>query len=145
MSIPIETDAKILVSLCFTGENCRYDGRSNYQEEIAKFVEGGQTVAICPEREGGLETPRDPAERKGDRVITAEGEDVTEQFEKGAQETLKFAQTNGCTVAILAKNSPSCGKICYDGSFTRTLTDRPGVTAELLLANNIEVFSQDDL
>ena len=47
---------------------------------------------------------------------------------------------------ILKSRSPSCGKDKnYDGTFTNTLIDRDGVTAELLRKNGIEIISSDDL
>ena len=41
---------------------------------------------FCPEIMGGLPTPRVGSERLGDKVITKDGRDVTEQYKKGAEE-----------------------------------------------------------
>ena len=47
-----------------------------------------------------------------------------------------------CDAALLKAKSPSCGagKI-YDGTFTRTLIDADGATAELLKKNGVAVFT----
>ena len=42
--------------------------------------------------------------------------------------------------AILRKKSPSCGyEEIYDGTFTNTLTKGNGITANLLIENDIEI------
>ncbi|MFR4440281.1 MAG: DUF523 domain-containing protein, partial [Hungatella sp.] len=100
----------------------------------------------CPEQLGGMATPRLPAERQGDRVINKAGEDVTEHYQKGAEETLKLAKLYQCSCAILKERSPSCG--CgqiYDGTFSRTLTDGDGVTARLLKEHGIVVMGESEL
>lgn len=100
-------------------------------------------IPVCPEQMGGLSTPRPPAERRGDRVVTAAGTDVTEAYGRGADQALKLARQFGCRIALLKEKSPSCG--CgriYDGTFSRTLTGGNGVTAGLLLEHGIEVFGE---
>ena len=53
---------KILVSACLLGENCKYNGKNNYSERVAKYLEGHEVIPVCPEVLGGLPTPRDPSE-----------------------------------------------------------------------------------
>ena len=132
---------KILVSSCLLGLNCKYNGGNNYSEEIDEFLKDYDVIPICPEIMGGLPTPRVPSERVGDKVITKDGRDVTEQYKKGAEETLFLAQKYHVKKALLKLKSPSCGtgKI-YDGTFSRTLIDGDGVTAELLKNNGIEII-----
>ncbi|XWX60719.1 DUF523 domain-containing protein [Desulfitobacterium sp. AusDCA] len=50
------------------------------------------------------------------------------------------------TAAILKSKSPSCGygKV-YDGTFTRTIRGGNGITAGLLAANGIRVYSEEEL
>jgi uncharacterized protein YbbK (DUF523 family) len=49
-------------------------------------------------------------------------------------------------LAVLKEKSPSCGvHQVYDGTFSSTLTPGAGVTAALLAANNIRVFSELEL
>ena len=73
---------KILVSSCLLGLNCRYDGDNNYYKEIDEFLKDYDVIPICPEIMGGLPTPRVASERSGDKVITKDGRDVTEQYKK---------------------------------------------------------------
>ena len=136
---------KILVSACLAGVNCKYTGGNNANEKIIKLIEEGNAILVCPEQLGGLTTPRESAERCNDKVITESGEDVTQGFAKGAEEVLALAKTFTIKKAILKSKSPSCGcgKI-YDGTFTHTLIDGDGITAELLKRNGIEVISSDE-
>lgn len=132
---------KILVSACLLGVNCRYDGTGEMRESVKELMKDHQLIPVCPEILGGLKTPRCPAERQGDRVVTRDGEDVTEGYRRGAEETLKLAELFECSAAILKERSPSCGcgKI-YDGTFTKTLKDGDGITAQLLKAHGIPVL-----
>lgn len=139
-----------LVSACLAGINCKYSGKNNENEKIVQMVKRGEAVLVCPEQLGGLKTPRLPSEiviTEGKRkVIAKDGEDVTSEFIKGAEETLKIAKMMNIKKAILKSRSPSCGcgKI-YDGSFSKTLIDGDGITAELLKQNKIEIFNEDSL
>lgn len=137
---------KILVSACLLGVQCRYDGTGALTEGIKKLMEEHTLIPVCPEIMGGLATPRDPAERSGDKVVTKNGADVTENYQKGAMETLKLAKLYQCSCAVLKERSPSCG--CgriYDGSFGRKLVDGNGMTAELLLENGIQVKGESQI
>ena len=133
---------KILVSSCLLGLNCKYNGGNNYSEEVEEYLKDYDVIPICPEIMGGLPTPRVPSEKIGDKVITNDGRDVTEQYKKGAEETLFLAKKYHVKKALLKLKSPSCGsgKI-YDGTFTHFLIDGDGVTAELLKNNGIEIIS----
>ena len=136
----------ILISACLLGENCRYDGKSKPCDAVLALKDKYNLIPICPEVLGGLPTPRVPSEIVGDRVLMRDGRDVTENYRLGAERALEIAKENGCTVAILKSRSPSCGKgAIYDGSFTGTLTDRDGVTAELLIANGIRVLGESEI
>ena len=135
----------ILVSACLAGFRCRYDGAAKQSDRIQKLVSEGKAIPVCPEVLGGLPTPRCPAERRGLRVITREGKDVTAAFQLGAEETLRLARLYGADRAILKARSPSCG--CgrvYDGSFSGKLTGGYGITAELLLKNGVTVEEVDE-
>lgn len=103
-------------------------------------------IPVCPEQLGGLPTPRVPAERQGEKVITCAGTDVTVQYRQGACQVLELAGLYGCEKAILKSKSPSCGKgQIYDGTFSGKLKSGNGVTAELLLANGIMVYTENEL
>jgi uncharacterized protein YbbK (DUF523 family) len=66
------------------GVNCKYNGGNNASEEVDEFLKDYEIIPICPEIMGGLTTPRVAAEQKGEKVITQDGKDVTEQYRKGA-------------------------------------------------------------
>ena len=134
-----------LVSACFTGRKCRWDGGTNTVPEIARLVEEGRAVPVCPEVMGGLPTPRLPSERSGDRVVNRAGEDVTAAFRRGAEEALHICRECGCTRAVLKARSPSCGcRRIYSGRFDGTLTEGNGVLADLLLQEGIPVMTEED-
>ncbi|MBQ0038427.1 MAG: DUF523 domain-containing protein [Clostridiales bacterium] len=133
----------ILVSACLLGVACRYDGKSKPHAAVEKLMAQHHLIPVCGEIFGGLPTPRTPAERRGERVINRDGVDVTAQYCRGAEEVLRLAKQYHCTAAVLKERSPSCGSgEIYDGSFTGTLTDGWGVTAELLRENGIRVVGE---
>ena len=136
----------IIVSACLAGYRCRYDGKIVPDAEIVALIKSGGAIPVCPEMMGGLPCPRVPAERTKDglHVVTREGKDVTEAFMSGAEEALRMAKLYGCEKAILKAKSPSCG--CgqiYDGTFSGTLREGDGVTAELFKENGITVQVKD--
>ncbi len=133
----------LLISGCLMGCGCRYDGKRQGLAHLDKLMARFDLIPVCPEQLGGLPTPRTPAERVGGRVLTADGTDVTAQYQAGAEEALRLARIYGCKKALLKEKSPSCGhgKI-YDGTFSRRLTDGSGVTAELLMEKGIMVFGE---
>ncbi|MBO5357154.1 MAG: DUF523 domain-containing protein [Clostridia bacterium] len=137
---------KIIVSACLLGVPCRYDGKSKPSEEVIALKEKYELIPVCAEVLGGLSTPRIGAEIVGDKVIRQDGVDVTYEYHKGASEVLKIALENGCTKAVLKSKSPSCGKgKIYDGTYTRTLIDGNGILTDLLLKNNIKVYSETEI
>lgn len=137
---------KIIVSACLLGENCKYNGGNNKNANVLALADKFDIIPVCPEVFGGLEIPRPPSEILGDRVVSKQGEDVTFQFNDGAEKTLYIAKEHNCPVALLKERSPSCGcgKI-YDGSFSGTVVDGNGITAQLLLDNDIAVFGESQI
>ena len=136
----------ILCSACLLGLKCRYDGKSKLNKKVRELSKKVILIPVCPEQLGGLPTPREPAEQRGDKVITKSGKDITENFVKGAKEVLKIAKIFGAKEAILKQKSPSCGcgKI-YDGTFSGKVIKGDGVTASLLKRNRIRVITEEDL
>ena len=115
-------------------------------EDVLRLREEYELIPVCPEQLGGLPTPRLPSERVGDNVLMKNGADVTEAFVKGAKTALYLAKTLGATAAVLKARSPSCGKgEIYDGTFSETLTKGDGVTAAMLEANGVPVFTEENL
>ena len=136
----------VLVSACFLGCPCRYDGKSKPCDAVLALMEEHTLIPVCPEQMGGLATPRPPAECKAEGVFTESGADVTVQYRRGAEEALRLAKLYGCTHAILKERSPSCGSSgIYDGSFSRTLIPGDGVTASLLRQNDITVLGESEV
>jgi uncharacterized protein YbbK (DUF523 family) len=152
----IPAEGPVLVSACLAGLPYRFDGSAGHETLVARLVEEGRAVLVCPEVDGGLGTPRPPAEIVGGdgrdvlegraRVLTRNGEDVTQAYVAGAKLALEAARRSGATTAILKARSPSCGRDqIYDGTHSRTLKTGFGVTAALLVANGIDVLSDEDL
>ena len=137
----------ILVSACLLGVCCRWDGGTNGPHpDVEALMKEHNLIPVCPEIMGGLPTPRDPAERQGDKVISCAGKDVTKEYTKGAETALYFAKLNHVDFAVMKAKSPSCGKgLIYDGTFTGNKIPGNGVTVELLNANGIPVFTEDEL
>lgn len=137
---------KILVSACLLGENCKYNGKNNYSECVAAYVEGHEVIPVCPEVLGGLPTPRDPSEIVGGVVTNCRGVSVDRQFHDGAERALQIAEENDIALAILQSRSPSCGvNQIYDGSFTGCLISGQGVFAELLQQHGFRVLDCEEL
>jgi uncharacterized protein YbbK (DUF523 family) len=139
----------VLVSACLLGRECRFDASHNrdsaLERELAK--RGLEAVPFCPEEHGSLGTPRPPAwiEATGaaavldgrERVLTNAGADVTAQFLRGARGALDLCRARGIALAFLKERSPSCG-VCRTHA-AGALVEGPGVTAELLRRNGVEV------
>ena len=140
---------KILVSEClYGGRTVRYDGVDVPLENpvFVKWKEEGRLVPVCPEVFGGLPMPRPDAQRRGDRVVTGNGNDVTEPFRLGAEEALRLAREEDVCFCIMKADSPSCGsKEIYDGTFTDNKVAGQGLAVELLRAAGFTVFDEEDI
>ena len=137
---------KLLVSACLLGMPCRYDGKSKPCDAVIALRDRFELLPVCPEVMGGLPTPRTPSEIQGERVRMRDGTDVTEHYHRGARMALELARSNGCSVAILKEKSPSCGVgRIYDGSFSRTLTEGNGITADVLIDAGIKVYGESEI
>lgn len=135
----------LLISACLLGFECKYSGGSNALdgEKLEALKESFRLIPVCPESAGGLPTPRPPSERRDGKVINKLGQDVTEEYRKGAETALYLARRYGCTKALLKERSPSCGSgEIYDGSFTGTLIPGDGVAAEKLKLAGISVYGE---
>lgn len=138
--------AKIIVSGCLLGCDCRYKGDNCKCEELLDLTKNHTLIPVCPEQLGGLSTPRHPAEIVGDKVISNHGKDVTYEYTKGAEMALYIAKTNNADAVVFKANSPSCGKgIIYDGTFTGNKTEGNGIATKLFLDNGFEVFTENEI
>ena len=139
----------VLVSACLLGRECRYDGRHNRSDELLGSLaeRGEEAVAFCPEEAGGLKTPRPPAWIRGSAaevvdgtgsLVTDAGNDVTEEFLRGAEQARETCRSHGIVRAYLKERSPSCGvrNTHVDGE----LSAGPGVTAEVLRRAGVEAI-----
>ena len=149
---------KILISGCLLGQKVRYHGGDAFCDNpiIKKWQEEGRVVTICPEVSAGLSVPRESSEivggagidvlRKSAKVLSCTGFDKTEDFIKGAKNALDVALKYNIKIAILKRNSPSCGNTTiYDGTFSGKITVGSGVTAAMLTENAIRVFNDGEL
>lgn len=136
----------IIVSACLAGLVTNYQGGAWPTQDVIDLVKEGKAIPVCPEQLGGLTTPRQPAERRGNQVVTIEGLDVTQQFHRGAEIVSRIVELTGAKKAILKANSPSCGvDHTYDGTFTDQLIEGDGVTAEKLRLLGLELITEEDL
>ena len=139
---------RVLVSACLLGQPVRYDGQSKgvLSDWLSALGAEGRTLAFCPEVAGGLPTPRPPAERQGELVMTASGLDVTAEFDRGAELALEICLAQGIRFALLKEGSPSCGSgRIYNGRFEGVSMAGEGKTTALLRRHGIAVFSEDQL
>lgn len=151
--------AKILISACLLGRPVRYDGKGKplHHPAIEGWEAEGLLVGFCPEQAGGLPTPRPPAEIENGmsgadvlagraRVLEVTGGDVTTQFIAGGEQAVAFARAQDCRFALLIDGSPSCGsRFIYDGSFSGRRHASFGVTAALMQASGIAVYSDREI
>ena len=139
---------RLLISRCLLGDPCRYDGKSRPlpAETLRALRERYTLIPVCPEVLGGLPTPRTPSERQGSRVVMKTGADVTAEYRRGAEAALQIAREHDVCAALLKERSPSCGRgEIYDGTFTGTLKEGNGVTAEPLLNAGFTVYGESEI
>ena len=136
----------ILVSACLLGENCKYNGGNNRNERVLRYVQGHEVIPVCPEVLGGLPCPRKPVEWVGERVLTRDGDDCTENFRIGVQRALEVIADQHVDLAILQSRSPTCGvKQIYDGTFSGLRIDGQGALAKALAAQGIPLMDAEDV
>ena len=135
-----------LVSACLCGIPCRYDGRSKPVNRFVKMLRCGKCMPFCPEKLGGLTTPREQAvlsEGGGfsvldgtARVILSDADgDVTDEFIRGAELSVMYALSINPESIYLKEKSPSCGVRCG--------VNMPGVTAAALIRSGFKVEAVD--
>ena len=141
--ISISMEVK-LVSACLLGLPCRYDGVSKENEYVIELSKKEVLIPVCPEQLGGLPTPREPAELRGDKVYTKSKTDLTENYQKGAMCVLAIAELYGIKEAILKQRSPSCGSGQVK-LFSGEIVKCDGITTALLKLRGINVISEEEL
>ncbi len=148
----------LLVSACLVGFNCKYSGGNNSCPILEESFSRGFVIPVCPEQLGGLPTPRPPAKiTEGDgfavlegraKVMTVDGShlDVTENFVRGAYETLNAAKKleKRLVACVLKEKSPSCGVKKIYRFADDSLKEGMGVAAALLKSNGFKILSSED-
>lgn len=146
----------IIVSACLAGLNCIYKLEDKTNSKIVQLVREGKAIPLCPEQLGGLPTPRPASGNQGDssedvldgkcKVLNENGDDVTDNFIRGAHEILRFVEKYKIKEFIGKQKSPSCGcgKV-YVGTHPKKLIEGDGITTTLLKRNGIKVLSEDDI
>jgi len=130
----------VIVSACLAGVECRYDCASKINQKIIELVEQGKAIPVCPEQLGGLPTPRTPAERLNQKVITKLGDDITSNYENGAEEVIKLIKLCEIDEVYLKDKSPMCGvSEIYNGTFSGKTVKGQGVLTEKLIKMNIKI------
>ena len=137
---------KIMVSACLLGENCKYNGGNNRNEELLRMLCGHTVIPVCPETLGELPTPRVPAEIVNGTVMNREGISVDAEFRKGAERALAIAKQEQPDLIILQSRSPSCGvNEIYDGTFSGTRIRGRGIFAEMAVSAGFRTEDIEDI
>ncbi|MFC1602068.1 DUF523 domain-containing protein [Pseudomonadota bacterium] len=104
----------IAVSGCLLGNPVRYDGTDKYNELICKHLSKQfEVIAVCPEADAGLGTPRPPIQLTGDPQqplavgVEDPALDVTAALTSFASAWV--SQADNISGVILKSRSPSCG------------------------------------
>lgn len=135
----------VLISACLVGDKCRYDGKGKYNPLVKEIMEKYDLLPVCPETLGGLKTPRDPSEIKGNEVITSKGKNVTKAYKEGALKAYIPCNYMHVKKAILQENSPSCGvHFIHDGSFNDKLIEGKGITTLKLEEKGIKCYTIEE-
>ncbi len=157
MKNKIPENYRILVSSCLLNKKLRYDAKilGFHHPFLQKLSENGLLIDLCPESDGGLPTPRIPAElirspeniwKTGRGIINKQHEEVTSFFIDGVKKADFFFERFVVEYAVLKEYSPSCGSsYIYDGSFSDTIVPGEGVLAWYLRQNNIKIFSESQI
>ncbi|MDD3393324.1 MAG: DUF523 domain-containing protein [Clostridia bacterium] len=136
----------ILVSACLTGQNCKYNGQNNYNQNVIDFIQGHHVIQICPELLGGLGCPRESVEMVNGAIMTKNGKDFTAQFRNGVNIAMEKMKDKNIDLAILQSRSPTCGvNQIYDGTFQGVLIKGQGLFAKTLKEAGIAVKDCDDI
>jgi len=132
---------RIGVSSCLLGNKVRFDGGHKRDCELltllGPFVEW---IAVCPEVEAGMGTPRPALRlvRDGDEIRMQEvvsGRDHTLQMQRFAARRVRQLATLQLSGYVLKKDSPSCGatgvKLHAEGRMSKRTTS--GLFARALI------------
>ena len=134
---------KVVVCSCLLGNNCKYNGKNNRNEDLLLYLKDKQILPVCPEAMGGLPIPREPVEWHNGRAIYKSGGDVTAEFDKGAALANDFIKKEQPDQVIMQPRSPSCGvNYIYDGTFSKRLIQGQGDFAAKVLAQGYQMAAK---
>jgi len=137
---------KILVSACLLGENCKYNGGNNYNQNVVDYCKEHEVVSVCPEIMAGLGAPRDSAELVEGIVKTKNGRDIDDEFRRGVTLAMEYVRKENIDLAVLQSRSPTCGvNQIYDGSFQGQLIQGKGIFTAALEEDGYRVMDAEDL
>jgi uncharacterized protein YbbK (DUF523 family) len=120
---------RIGVSACLLGKAVRYDGGHKRSAMLIDVLGAAcEFVAVCPEVEIGMGTPREPLQLVPDaggvRMVTAHtGIDYTDRMNAWARERIRGLERAGIDGYVFKSGSPSCG------------LDVPGIFSHALVAS----------
>lgn len=157
-----------LVSACLGGIKCRYNGSGVVSPKLLTFLKDKSVLLVCPEKMGGLSTPRNPAQivipsytqgrnkrnkiNPGNEVwnnrawvIDSQGKNCTTSFKKGALFILNLIRPfKKILTAYLKSKSPSCGcgeVYIRENKNSIRLVKGDGVFTALLKKHHIKTIS----
>ncbi len=117
------------VSSCLLGQPVRYDGGHKRDDFVVDTLgRRARLVAVCPEVELGLGTPRETlrlVRTPGDlRLVMANGRDYTDEMRAFAARRVRQLEREDLDGYIFKRNSPSCGTdgvpVHGDGTIAQT-------------------------
>lgn len=110
-----DSEIRVGVSACLLGEHVRYDGGHKHDRYLTDVLGAYfRFVAVCPEVEVGMGTPREPVRllRQGPRIRmvgTTSAGDHTDRMQEYARRRVAELKGMGLSGYVLKKGSPSCG------------------------------------
>ena len=137
---------KVLVSACLLGENCKYNGRNNYNPAVVEFVKDKDVLPVCPEMMAGMGCPRTPIEIEDGVLIDRDGNNVDAAMREAVEKAMEMIRKEDIQCAVLQSRSPTCGvNQIYDGSFSGKLIPGSGVLAQALKDEGYQVIDAEDI
>ena len=137
---------KVLVSGCLLGENCKYNGKNNYNPRVVEFLKGKEVISICPEIMAGMGCPRNPIEIVDGVLTDCHGKNVDSLIRKSVMEIMERIRDEEIQCAVLQSRSPTCGvNQVYDGTFSGKLIPGSGVFAKSLMDAGYLVIDGEDI
>jgi len=140
---------KVAISACLMGCHCRYDGRTNHNQELLTLFEKDKLIAFCPE-DSAFGTPRptmDLVESVNDEIVVLSNEGGENLLEPILSYAQNFFRENPDIELFIGKDrSPSCavasGKV-YDVDKNLLHTKGSGIMAQVAIDLGIEAWGSE--